>query len=82
MVTRFKQMVWMPWDLLRNIVDGGIDAEYDAYFVAHPVPKLIDPDEPAVAKDDDDDVDDDRGGGRGRRQRRGETRKVVRDRDG
>lgn len=54
----------MPWDLLRDVVDEGTDAKYDAYFAAHPVPKLTNLDEPVVAEDDDDEDDDERGGGR------------------
>lgn len=72
----------MPWDLLRDFVDGGKDTEYDVYFVAHPIPRLTDLDEPVSAEDDDDEDDDDMGGGRWRRRRRGEARRVVRGRGG
>lgn len=65
-----------------DVVDVGTDEEYDAYFAAHLVPRLTDPDEPMVAEDDDDEDDKDKGGGRWRRQRRGVARRVVRGRSG
>lgn len=76
-ITQFEQVVLMPWDLLRDVVDGGTYAEYGAYFAAHLVPRLTDPDELVSAEHDDDEDDDDRGGGRQRRWRRGVARRVV-----
>lgn len=58
-VKQIEKMFMMPSDLLRDVVDGGIDVEYDTYFPAHPIPRLKDLDEPMGAEDDDDDEDDD-----------------------
>lgn len=59
-VTQLVEMIPLPWDMWPEIEDTRMDAEYTAYWVEHPFPRLTDPGE-ALEGDGGGDKDD--GGG-------------------
>lgn len=71
-VAQLQEMVPIPWDILVDVEDVGMDVDYNTYWVDHPCPWLTDLGEPIEGDGGD-------GGGRGRRWRRGAVakRRVV-----
>lgn len=41
-VTQLVEMMPLPWNMWPEIEDAGMDAEYTAYWVEHPFPRLTD----------------------------------------